>query len=139
MKIFTNFKLFMLLLLLSASAQAQNYNVTFKVDMSQYVGLNDTVYVNGTWNSWCGRCNPLVKQGTTNVWEGTFSIPAGNHEFKYTIGGWTAQEALTNGSPCTITSGSFTNRAISVSAATTIPTVCWNSCTACSSLGLLGF
>ncbi|MBP7512522.1 MAG: T9SS type A sorting domain-containing protein [Bacteroidia bacterium] len=134
MKIFTNFKLFMLLLLLSASTQAQNYNVTFKVDMSQYVGLNDTVYVNGTWNSWCGRCNPLVKQGTTNVWEGTFSIPAGNHEFKYTIGGWTAQESLANGLPCTITNGGFTNRAINLTAATTLPTVCWNSCAVCSSL-----
>ncbi|MDZ4667985.1 MAG: T9SS type A sorting domain-containing protein [bacterium] len=134
MKIFTNFKIFVLLTLLSVGLSAQNYNVTFKVDMSQYVGLNDTVYVNGTWNSWCGSCNKLVKQGNTNIWEGTFLIPSGTHEFKYTIGGWNAQEALTNGSPCTITSGGFTNRTLNLTAATVMPTVCWNSCSACSSL-----
>lgn len=113
---------------------AQNFNVTFRVDMSQYQNLNDTVYVNGTWNSWCGRCNPLVKQANTNVWEGTFAIPSGNHEFKYTIGGWSAEESLLVGSPCTVTNGNFTNRTISVTANTTLPTVCWNSCVACTNL-----
>lgn len=119
-------------MLVGMAAQAQNYNVTFKVDMAQYTGLNDTVYVNGTWNSWCGRCNPLVKQGSTNVWEGTFSIPSGAQEYKFTIGGWNAQETLTPSSSCTVTNSGFTNRAITVSAATVLPVVCWQSCAACT-------
>ncbi len=134
MKLFTNLKIFLVLLLASTAVQAQNYNVTFKVDMSQYVGLSDTVYVNGTWNSWCGRCNPLVKQGSTNVWEGTFSVPSGAQEYKYTIGGWNAQETLTPGMPCTVTNGGYTNRSITVSAATVLPVVCWQSCLACATL-----
>lgn len=134
MRNFTKWTMFMLLLLTYGAVKAQSFNVTFRVDMSQYQNLNDTVYVNGTWNSWCGRCNPLVKQGTTNVWQGTFSIPSGNHEFKYTIGGWNAQESLASGSPCTVTSGTFTNRKVTVTADTTMSLVCWNSCSACPTL-----
>jgi hypothetical protein len=80
MNFFTKLFLFALLLLGTEVARAQS-NVTFKVDMTQYTGLNDTVYVNGTWNNWCGRCNPLVKQGNTNIWEGTFLVPAGAQEY----------------------------------------------------------
>ena len=130
MKIFTKLFLLALLLLGTEMVKAQS-NVTFKVDMTQYTGLNDTVYVNGTWNNWCGRCNPLVKQGNTNIWEGTYPVPNGAAEFKYTIGGWNAQENLTSGSPCTITTGSFTNRSINVTGNLVLPVVCWQSCTAC--------
>jgi hypothetical protein len=133
MKIFTTIKVFFLMMLLNVAVQAQN-NVTFKVDMSNYVGLNDTVYVNGTWNSWCGRCNPMVKQGTTNIWQVTLPIPVGAQEYKFTIGGWNAQEALASTLPCTVTNGGFTNRSLNVTAATILPVVCWNSCSACTSL-----
>jgi hypothetical protein len=134
MKLFTKFLLVCLFAFASWQVNAQTYNVTFKVDMSQYVGLNDTVYVNGTWNGWCGRCNPLVKQANSNVWEGTFAIPSGAQEYKFTIGGWSAQESLTQGIPCTVTNGGFTNRSINVTANTTLSTVCWNSCSACNNL-----
>ena len=136
MRVFTKLSFLWLLLLFCGTVSAQNYNVTFKVDMSQYTGLgaSDTVYVNGTWNSWCGKCNPLVKQGSTQVWEATISIPTGAHEFKYTINGWSSQESLTVGTPCTITTGAFTNRAINVTANTTLPVVCWQSCSACAGL-----
>jgi hypothetical protein len=133
MKIFTTIKVFLLMLLLNVAVQAQN-NVTFKVDMSNYVGLNDTVYVNGTWNSWCGRCNPMVKQGTTNIWQVTLPIPVGAQEYKFTIGGWNAQEALASSLPCTVTNGGFTYRLLNVTTATVLPVVCWNSCLACTSL-----
>lgn len=133
MNFFTKLFLFALLLLGTEVARAQS-NVTFKVDMTQYTGLNDTVYVNGTWNNWCGRCNPLVKQGNTNIWEGTFLVPAGAQEYKFTIGGWNAQENFNSGAPCTITNGAFTNRSINVTGNTVLPAVCWNSCTACTTV-----
>ncbi|MCF8253788.1 MAG: T9SS type A sorting domain-containing protein [Bacteroidia bacterium] len=134
MNIFTKFKLFLILTVAALSVQAQSFNVTFRVDMSQYANLSDTVYVNGTWNSWCGRCTPMVKQGTSNIWEAVISVPSGNQEYKFTVGGWDAQESLNSSLPCTITTGGFTNRAINVTAAAVLPTVCWNSCSACSSL-----
>ena len=50
-------------------------NVTFSVDMNEFVGIPFTsVYVNGTWNSWCGDCNPLSNNGD-GVWEVTLEIP----------------------------------------------------------------
>ena len=133
MNFFTKLFLFALLLLGTEVARAQS-NVTFKVDMTQYTGLNDTVYVNGTWNNWCGRCNPLVKQGNTNIWEGTFLVPSGAQEYKFTIGGWNAQENFSSGAPCTVTNGGFTNRSINVTGNTVLPAVCWNSCTACTTV-----
>ncbi|MCA0426619.1 MAG: T9SS type A sorting domain-containing protein [Bacteroidetes bacterium] len=131
MKKLSTFLSGMILMLLSIPGFSQS-NVTFSVDMAQYTGLNDTVYVNGTWNNWCGKCNPLTKDANSNVWSATLPIPNGTHEFKYTIGGWNAQETLTSGLPCTVTNSGFTNRTLSVSGALTLPTVCWQSCTTCT-------
>jgi len=108
-------------------------NVTFSVDMNEFVGIPFTsVYVNGTWNSWCGDCNPLSNNGD-GVWEVTLEIPDGTHEFKYTLDGWTGQEELTPGSACTVTNGEFTNRLVEVAGEVNLPTVCWNGCEACGS------
>jgi hypothetical protein len=48
MRNFTKWMMLMLLMFSYGAVQAQSFNVTFKVDMSQYQNLNDTVYVNGT-------------------------------------------------------------------------------------------
>lgn len=135
MKLFT--KQFLILMLSCwASLTFAQSNVTFRVDMAQYtnLGANDTVYVNGTWNNWCGKCNPLTRPTTGTVWTGTYPIPNGAQEFKFTINGWNAQENLQTGSPCTVTNGGFTNRSINVSSAVTLPIVCWQSCSACNNL-----
>jgi len=74
------------------------------------------------------------------VWETTVVIPNGSYQYKFSISNWAQQESLTPGSSCTVTLDGFTNRTLSLTAGSTllpyasvvIPTVCWNSCSACS-------
>jgi hypothetical protein len=122
-----------------ACGASQNSNVTFSVDMSQYSGSTaNGVFVNGTFNSWCGSCNALTDANADGIWEGTFSIPNGVIEYKFTVDGWNDQENLMVGMPCVLTTGNFTNRVLTVAGNATLPTVCWNSCAACGGGGMSG-
>ncbi len=109
----------------------QSYDVTFQVDMQNVSGFT-TPEVNGTFNGWCGNCNAMTDANADGIWEVTLSLPAGNYEYKFAYDSWTGQENLTPGSSCTMTTGGFTNRTLSLSANTTLPVVCWESCAACS-------
>ena len=109
-------------------------NVTFKVDMSQYTGTFTTPEVNGTFNGWCGNCNPLTDLNGDNIWETTITLLPGNYEYKFSHDAWTGQEELTPGMSCTITTDGFTNRSLTLTSDTTLQTVCWASCNACESV-----
>ncbi len=113
-----------------ASCAAPDYNVTFKVDMANVSGFT-TPYLNGSFNGWCGTCTPMTQVGTTSVWQTTVPLQAGTYEYKFTYEGWTGQENLTPGSSCTVTSGPYTNRVITVAANQTLPVVCWEACGSC--------
>jgi hypothetical protein len=109
-------------------------NVTFTVDMSSYTGtIADAVYVNGTFNNWCGTCNPMTDMGA-GIWSVTLPIPAGYIEYLYTVDGWTDLEVFTGSEPCmdTVQDGFF-NRYLDVTADTQLPVVCFESCEACIS------
>lgn len=122
-----------LFLLATSSIFAQSkQDVTFKVDMNNYTGSFTKVYVNGTFNGWCGSCNELTDSDKDGVFEGTLSITADSIEFKYTLDGWNVQESLTPGTTCTKTTGSYTNRFLKLNGNVTLDKVCWNSCAACS-------
>jgi hypothetical protein len=108
------------------------YDVTFKVDMSQYAGNFTTPEVNGTFNNWCGNCNAMSDANADGIWEVTLNLAAGNYEYKFAHDAWTGQENLTPGSSCTMTMGANTNRVLSLSANTDLSPVCWGSCNACS-------
>ena len=108
-------------------------DITFRVDVSQYAGtasLANGVFVNGTFNGWCGSCNPMTNVGN-DVYEVTLPLDPGAIEYKFTVDGWIDEEVLIEGMPCTVTAGGFTNRSYNVTVDATIPTVCWNSCAAC--------
>ncbi len=122
------------LILISGSSFAQ-VDVTFKVDMRGYNIPFTAAYVNGTFNGWCGLCNPMTDANNDSIWELTIPLPAGSIEYKFTVDGWVGQENLTPGSPCTITSSGFTNRSLIFSAATVLPVNCWGKCGACGPLG----
>ncbi|MFZ9969244.1 MAG: hypothetical protein ACO3GL_05575 [Bacteroidia bacterium] len=108
-------------------------NVTFAVDMRGYTGSAfTTVNVNGSFNGWCGACNPMTDANNDSIWEVTLPLLPGTIEYKFTVDGWTGQENLTPGTSCTVTNFGFTNRVLTFSSATTLPSVCWNSCTACT-------
>ena len=109
-------------------------NVTFSVDMNKYKGASFTsVYVNGNFNGWCGSCNVMTDDNKDGVWEVTLPLPQDSIEFKYTLDGWNAQEALQEGTSCTKTTAGYTNRFTKITGPTTLSTVCWESCTSCAS------
>lgn len=130
-----NYLLMLFGLFAGALMAGSTYNVTFKVDMNNYTGASySAVYVNGTFNSWCGSCNALTDTDKDGVWEGTFQITADSIEFKYTLDGWNGQESLTSGTSCTKTTSGFTNRFLKLTSDVVLSKVCYASCSACASL-----
>ena len=108
-------------------------NVTFAVDMNQYGGSTaNGVFVNGTFNGWCGNCNPMDDSDGDGVWTVTLPLTQDSIDYKFTVDGWNDQENFSPGDPCTKTSGGFTNRFLAISGDTTLATVCWNSCSSCA-------
>ncbi len=103
-------------------------DVTFIVDMRDYSGSYNGVYVNGTWNNWCGTCNPMSDPEGDSVWTVTLPLTADSVEYKFTLDGWTGQESLTSGTTCTKTTGTFTNRFAVLNGDTILPGVAWESC-----------
>ena len=110
----------------------QTDTVTFKVDLNNYSGSFTSVYVNGTFNSWCGSCNPMTDSDMDGIWEVALPLPSDTIEYKFTLDGWAVQEILAPGSPCTQTTGPNTNRLLIINGNTVLPVVCWNSCGICS-------
>ena len=107
------------------------YPVTFQVDMS-FTGGFTTPTVNGSFDGWCGNCNPMTDANSDGIWELTMNLPAGNYEYKFAYDNWAGQESLNPNSNCTVTNFGYTNRSLNVSAASTLPVVCWGSCSACA-------
>ena len=46
----------------------------FQVDMGLVTAGFTTPEVNGTWNSWCGNCNPMTDADGDGVWEATIPL-----------------------------------------------------------------
>lgn len=108
-----------------------DFPVDFAVDMGDYTGSFTTVYVSGTMNGWSGNANPLSDPDGDDIWTGTLNLAAGSYEYKFTLDNWAQQESFAPGGSCTITTGGFTNRALTVASAITLPEYCWNSCSVC--------
>ncbi len=105
-------------------------DITFQLDMNGQTGFT-TPEVNGTFNGWCGSCNPMTDADGDNVWTTTITLPAADYQYKFSYDNWTGQETLVPGASCTFTDGAFTNRIISANSDVVIDTVCWGSCDAC--------
>ncbi len=131
-------RLFTILILcfVAFSASAQTYNVTFQVNMNLVGAAFTTPEVNGTFNGWCGGCNPLADGDGDGIWTATIALDAGTYEYKYAYDAWAGQEFLTEGSPCTVTAFGFTNRTLTVSGDVTLDVVCWGLCEDCGAPGL---
>ncbi|MFM7299539.1 MAG: T9SS type A sorting domain-containing protein [Crocinitomicaceae bacterium] len=113
-------------------------NITFKVDMADYTGTIATgVFLNGSFNNWCGNCTPMTNS-SGSIWEVTVPLTAGPIQYKFTIDGWNDFENFVGGESCvdTIADG-FVNRYYVVSSDATLPAVCFGSCEACPSIGIV--
>ncbi len=117
----------------------QTHEITFSIDMNTYPGnISNGVFINGTFNGWCGSCNPLDDSDMDGIWEVTLPLNTGEIEYKFTVDGWSDDETLTDGDPCTKTtvegSDTYINRVYEVTAPVSLPTVCWETCEACPML-----
>jgi len=111
----------------------ESVDVTFKLNFNDYTGTAATPEVNGTFNNWCGNCNAMTDDNEDGIWEVTLNLPVGDHEYKFAADNWADQEALTEGSTCTITTDGNTNRTLTVGMdAISVGPVCWNSCENCA-------
>tara|TARA_Y100001934_G_C12309741_1_gene754316 strand:- start:120 stop:1766 length:1647 start_codon:yes stop_codon:yes gene_type:complete len=54
----------------------------------QILSDSDVVYVQGTFNGWCGYCNPMSDINEDDIWELTIEIPTGEYEYLFTTQGW---------------------------------------------------
>lgn len=124
----------MMTLALFIGANAQNL-VTFRVDMNDY-GVPANVTLNGNFNGWCGDCNPMADLDGDGVYEVEIDLPAGEIEYKFTIGPWTDEEMFAVGEACTKTTGQYTNRVRDVTTTETLDVVCWGSCDACTGVSI---
>jgi|GEM_PF-575192 len=108
-------------------------DVTFSVDMNDYVGSFTTVYVSGTMNNWAGDANALSDDDNDGVWTGTIpDLVPGTYEYKFTLDNWAAQEDFSGTYySCTMTTGANTNRVLALTEDTSLPTVCYESCYTC--------
>jgi hypothetical protein len=117
-----------------------NANVTFQVDMSEYTGSYGQVNLNGTFNGFCGTCAVMTDANNDSIFELTVTVPTDTIEYLFTLDGFTVAESFEPGDPCTITTiappDTFVNRYFVPTADTTLPVVCFNSCSACSGIGI---
>ena len=109
-------------------------DITFKVDMSQVSDPFSNPELNGTFNNWCGDCNPMSDSNGDEVWEVTVSLNIGDTiEYKFSADNWTYQEMNDPNGSCTNGDPNYTNRVLIVpSSATTLSNVCWGSCDPCA-------
>jgi len=84
--------------------------VTFIADLRDTAVSYSSVYVNGSFNGWCGTCNPMSDPEGDSIWTATLPLTDDSIEYKFTLDGWTFQEDFTPGTPGTKTVGAFTNR-----------------------------
>lgn len=109
-------------------------DVTFRLDMTEE-GAAGPIYITGlVVDNWCGTCVEMLDPDGDNVYEVTLEMPQGAHEYKFNNGGWAGTEAYgPEDAECTLTSGDFTNRLVTVSGTDPIvlDAVCFNSCDAC--------
>ena len=116
----------------NATCLPATVNVTFQVDMGLVTAGFTTPEVNGTWNSWCGNCNPMTDADGDGVWEATIPLTSGSYEYKYSADAWTIQEMNDPNASCTNGNPVNTNRVLTVGTSDmTISTVCWGSCSPC--------
>ena len=124
----------------SCEDQVAPANVTFRVDMNQYAEAYayDGVFINGSFNGWCGTCNPMSDDDGDGVWEVTLSLAVGTIEYKFTLDGWNYQEELAGIAgieACTSLIDGYTNRSLTFDADIVLDAVCWESCAACELAG----
>lgn len=114
---------------------ADTVDITFKVDMSNVVDSFSVPELNGTFNNWCGNCNPMASPMLNDIWEITMPFLSGDTiEYKFSADSWSIQETLDPTENCTNDDVNFTNRVLVIPYNDfVLDEVCWGSCNPCVS------
>jgi len=99
-------------------------SVTFSVDMTGVDLDGEVPTLQGTFNTWCGACNPMSDEDGDNVWTLTIPLLNADYEYKYAIGNWVSQETVP--ADCFNTIGA--NRRLVLNSDTVLETDVYNGC-----------
>ncbi len=121
---------FLICCLFLTSIETFGADITFRLNMNGYSGFN-IPQVSGTFNNWCGNCNPMTDPDGDGIWEATINIPASTIEYKFSFDNWAGQENLSAQNGCTSSDGQFTNRMLTIAGDAELNPVCWSLCTDC--------
>lgn len=129
---------FLMLGLFASTSSAQDYTITFQIDMTDYLDGGGSIdpsgmHIAGNFqdeaglgNEWTPADGALTDQGN-NIWSITVTLPAGTYEYKYVLGNdWGFGSENISG-PCGPGNG---NRQIVVDADKT-EAYCFDKCTEC--------
>ena len=105
--------------------------ITLSVDLSSYDGEFSTVGVFGSFNEWCGSCNPMTDEDGDGVYTTTIKATPGELQYKFILNEQGTEESFESGDPCTTTVDIYTNRVLQVEGNITLEPVCFNSCSSC--------
>jgi len=113
--------------------------VTFFVDMNeQSLSPSDIIYVNGTFNYWCGDCAPMNEDN--GIWSLTLELSPGKHEFIFTKNIWEETGNPPLGSECDYKPcDDFANYGFLVLDAAEsliLDSYCWETCSECESTSI---
>lgn len=105
--------------------------VTLSVDLSSYEENFTSVGVFGSFNDWCGSCNPMTDEDGDGVYTTTIQAIPGELQYKFILDNQGVEESFESGDPCTTTVDIYTNRVLQVEGNMTLDPVCFNSCSSC--------
>jgi alpha-glucosidase len=90
--------LFVALLLFVSTFSFAQYKVTFLLKQPSLLHSMDHIFVAGNFNMWNpGDSSYQLKSDESGISKITFSLPAGNYEYKFTRGSWLKSETDTTG------------------------------------------
>lgn len=121
------------------SSNPELIKVSFSVNVEELnLATTDVVYLNGTFNNWCGWCSPMNQSG--DIWEIELDLSPGQHEYIFLINGWdelgsAPLESECDYNPC----DEYANYGFvlpSGSPAINLETVCWRQCLDCNILSI---
>lgn len=110
--------------------------VTFEVDMTNETVNPDGIFMGGNFENWTGGIS--MTDSGDNVWSYSAELEPGQYEYKFINGpNWAIPEEFDSlSAECTLTTGQFTNRLITVEEEMTVR-YCFNSCdTECEPVGI---
>jgi len=123
-------KLILIYLTLFFSIKLFSFNVTFRLNMNGLSGFINPE-VNGSFNNWCGNCNPMTDSNNDGIWETTINLNSGLYEYKFSFDNWAGQENITAAGNCAVIAGNYNNRFINVQSNQVLNIVCWGLCSDC--------